>query len=288
MLGAVELGGTWVRAAVGTPQRLEARQQVENQGPSEVFAWLSGFFRAHPVKRVGLASFGPLRLDETASDHGRLLATPKPGWTGIDVVSRLTAASGGARVALETDVGAALLGEHRAGALQGCDHSAYLTVGTGVGGALLVNGRVVHGLLHPELGHLYPPRTPDDPEPGVCPFHGACVEGLASGPALAARFGRPGAEVPTSDARWKPVIEALAHLVLVVAYTTAPQRIVLGGGVGAAPGLLPQVAVAAGSLDGGYRSLDWRSLLVAPSLGADAALLGALTLAEELDCESGI
>lgn len=236
---------------------------------------------------MGLASFGPLRLDEAAPDHGCLLATPKPGWTGVNVLSRLKAATGGAQVALETDVGAALVGEHRKGAVQGCDHAAYLTAGTGVGGALLVGGVVVHGGLHPELWHLRPPRLPGDTEPGVCPFHGACVEGLASGPALFARFGRPGAAVPTSDPGWEPVVEALAHLVLTVAYATAPERIVLGGGVGTAPGLLERVRGAAERLDAGYRSLDWDALLVAPLLGADAALVGALALASERNPTSG-
>ena len=287
MLGAVELGGTWVRAAVGTTDGLRARLQTENRGPETTFAELQRFFSAHAVQRVGLASFGPLRLDPAAPDHGFLLETPKLGWTGVDVVSRLEEATGGADVVLETDVGAALVGEHHRGAVQGCNHAVYLTAGTGVGGALLVDGRLVHGVLHPELGHLYPPRLSGDTEPGVCPFHGACVEGLASGPAIAARFGRPGAAVPTSDPGWRPVIEALAHLVLAVAYTTAPERVVLGGGVGTAPGLLERVRTAAERLDGGYRRLAWDAVLVAPLLGADAALIGALALASRADAKSG-
>lgn len=278
MLGAVELGGTWVRAAVGEPGHLAEVRRWPTTTPQAVFAALTDFFATHgPVDRVGVGSFGPLRLDGRAPDAGHLLATPKPGWSGVDLAARISAAAQ-APVVLETDVGAALLGEVRHGAAQGCAHAIYLTVGTGVGAAVWADNTLLHGVLHPEAGHMRAPRLPGDRFPGVCPFHGDCVEGVASGPALRARTGRAGETLEPDHPAWAPTVHAIAHLVVNLVYTAAPERLVLGGGVGAASGVLARTQATAEALDGGYRGVDWARMLVAPGCGPEAALLGALCL----------
>lgn len=227
---------------------------------------------------MGIASFGPIRLDRRAADWGTVLATPKPGWSGMALGPRLEDALGG-RVHVETDVGAAALAEHQLGAGRGVADLAYMTVGTGIGVGILRNGQVVHGRLHPELGHLRVARDAGDGFPGVCPFHGDCLEGLASGPALAARAGRPGADVPPDDPARQTVARFVARGVHVLLSGLAVQRVVLGGGLGTAPGMLTQVRTALPDIDGGYTAgLDPARDLVAPGLGADAALVGALLL----------
>jgi fructokinase len=204
-----------------------------------------------------------------------ITTTPKPGWAHTEVVGEIGRRLG-VPVAFDTDVNAAALGEHRWGALQGLDVCCYVTVGTGIGGGVLVGGVPLHGLQHPEVGHLRIPHDrDDDPFPGVCPFHRDCWEGLASGPALEARWGRPADEVE-DDAPWALEARYLAFGLLALSAVVSPRRIVLGGGVMNRPGLLELVQRQLDQLVSGYVAVPE---LAPPALGSRAGVLGALALA---------
>ena len=194
------------------------------------------FFRAEqaqrgPLAAVGVGCFGPVDLRETSATWGFITTTPKAGWANVDVAGRLTRDLG-VPVAFDTDVNAAAFGEARWGAAQGLDTFVYLTVGTGIGGGGLQRGQPMHGLVHPEMGHMLLPRDPSaDPFPGVCPFHGGCLEGLASGPAMLARWGQPAESLPADHPAWALEARYLALAAVNLVCTLSPQRIVLGGGV---------------------------------------------------------
>jgi len=273
VFGGIEAGGSKWKCAVGTgPGDLRAVSTIATATPDETIGEAVGFFdREGPVDAIGIGSFGPVDLA-----RGVITTTPKPGWTHTDVSGEIGRRLG-VPVAFDTDVNAAALGEHRWGALQGLDVCCYVTVGTGIGGGILVGGTPVHGLQHPEVGHLRIPHDRDeDPFPGVCPFHGDCWEGLASGPAMEARWGRPADEV-ADDAPWALEARYLALGVLALMAVVSPQRIVVGGGVLNRRGLLELVQRQLDQLVSGYVAVPE---LVPPALGARAGVLGALALAE--------
>jgi len=271
--GGVETGGSKWECALGTgPDDMRATETVPTTTPRETIDRVVAFFeREGPVDAIGIGSFGPVDLA-----RGVITTTPKPGWAHTDVSGEIGRRLG-VPVAFDTDVNAAALGEHRWGALQGLDVCCYVTVGTGFGGGILVGGTPVHGLQHPEVGHLRIPHDRDeDPFPGVCPFHGDCWEGLASGPAMEARWGRPADEV-ADDAPWALEARYLALGVLALMAVVSPQRIVVGGGVLNRRGLLELVQRQLDQLVSGYVAVPE---LVPPALGARAGVLGALALAE--------
>lgn len=279
--GAIELGGTWLRMATGHADgRLLEQAREPLPHPDELVRTVADWMRRRgPVRRLGVASFGPIRLDRDAPDWGTILSTPKPGWSGIPLGRLLTDATQ-VDVLADTDVGAAALGEHVLGAGRGCRTVAYLTVGTGIGVGIRMDGAGVRGRLHPELGHMRVSRDPGDAFGGVCPFHGDCLEGLASGPALLARVGQMTGRVPPHHEAWVTEARLLARGVHVLLSGLAIERVILGGGVGTAPGLLPQVRAALREVDAGYtHGLDPVIDLVAPHLGDNAGLVGALMLA---------
>ena len=273
VFGGIEAGGSKWKCAVGTgPDELRAVSTIATATPDETIGEAVGFFdREGPVDAIGIGSFGPVDLA-----RGVITTTPKPGWAHTDVSGEIGHRLG-VPVVFDTDVNAAALGEHRWGALQGLDVCCYVTVGTGIGGGTLVGGTPVHGLQHPEVGHLRIPHDRDeDPFPGVCPFHGDCWEGLASGPAMEARWGRPADEV-ADDAPWALEARYLALGVLALMAVVSPQRIVVGGGVLNRRGLLELVQRQLDQLVSGYVAVPE---LVPPALGARAGVLGALALAE--------
>ena len=273
VFGGIEAGGSKWKCAVGTgPDELRAVSTIATATPAETIGEAVGFFdREGPVDAIGIGSFGPVDLA-----RGVITTTPKPGWAYTDVSGEIGRRLG-VPVAFDTDVNAAALGEHRWGALQGLDVCCYVTVGTGIGGGILVGGTPVHGLQHPEVGHLRIPHDRgEDPFPGVCPFHGDCWEGLASGPAMEARWGRPADEV-ADDAPWALEARYLALGVLALMAVVSPQRIVVGGGVLNRRGLLELVQRQLDQLVSGYVAVPE---LVPPALGARAGVLGALALAE--------
>ena len=294
--GGIEGGGTkWV-CAVGSGSDLRATVTIPTTSPDETIARVAEFFAAHPeIAAVGLGSFGPLDLDERSPRFGAITTTPKPGWSGTNVRS-LLAAKLGVPIAIETDVGAAALGEGRFGVAQRLDTFCYVTIGTGIGGGVVVRGEVVHGLLHPEFGHMRIPHDRDrDPFAGCCPYHGDCFEGLASGEALRRRFGVPADELSTADA-WELEADYIALGLVNVICTLSPERIILGGGVMNAPELLSLVRDRVRNLAGAY--FDTAALregivdyVVRPALGDRAGVIGALELARVCaasDCEQSV
>lgn len=233
-----------------------------------------------PLAAVGVACFGP--LDTRA---GRLFDTPKPTWAGADLRQGILPRPD-VPVRFETDVIGAALGEQARGAGQGCRDLVYVTIGTGIGAGLVVDGAPVRGRLHPEVGHLRLARAEGDTFRGVCPHHGSCWEGLASGPAIAARAGRPADELSDDDPVWEPVVHDLAQGLLALTLTTAPERLLVGGGVGLRPGLLERVRPRLLELAAGYlppqRFGDDAAWLQPAGLGSAAGIEGALVLARSM------
>lgn len=283
-LAGIELGGTKVVAVLGTGTAIVERVERPIGAPDDTFAWLgeqiAQWHAAAPISALGIASFGPIGLDRERADHGRLLRTTKPGWSGADVLGAMASAFAGP-IALHTDVTAAAIAEGTLGAARGCDDLAFMTVGTGVGVGIIVGGAPLVGMLHPEAGHIRIARVEGDDFPGYCQFHRDCLEGLASGPAIAGRTGRPGRTLADDDPAWEYVIDALAQGCATLLLTLSSERIVLGGGViNARPWLVDRIAVRSADHLGGYLPyVQDRAPLVAAALGQDAGPVGALILA---------
>lgn len=288
LVAGVELGGTKCVCVLGSgPGDVRAEVRLETTDPARTLARIAdtvaGWHAVSRLAAIGIASFGPLDLDLASPAYGRVLATPKPGWSGADVVSPLRKL--GLPIAVDTDVNAAALAEGRWGAARGLDHYVYVTVGTGIGVGTIVHGRPVRGAGHSEAGHLRVGRAAGDEFPGVCPFHGDCVEGLASGPAIAARAGRPAESLDGDDPAWPMAAHALGGLLHNLTLTVAPSRILLGGGVTSGqPQLLPLVRRALLESLRGYAHVaaigeDASQFLVAPALGQRAGSMGAIALA---------
>lgn len=300
MLAGIELGGTKVlvlRARGGT---IVDRETIATTTPRETLssavAVLERWHAEAPIAAIGIGSFGPLRLDRRAPDFGVMLPTPKPGWAGADIFGTLTAPFD-CPAMIDTDVNGAALAELRwgAGALGKVpsDSLCYITIGTGVGAGFAFNGRTVHGAMHPEIGHIRVPRAPGDGFAGRCPFHGDCIEGLVSGPALAHRFGMPGHEIDPADPRWDDVASDIAHLVSTILLGTAARQVLIGGGVGMGrTGLLARVRRNVVVQLGGYLPhVDDSSIgriVMTPLLGDQAGPLGAVALAMDALSAEGV
>lgn len=290
LLGGIEAGGTKFVCVVGTGiNDVRAETRIPTTTPAETLGQVVRFFAeaslAHgPLAALGVGSFGPVDLFRESPTFGFITTTPKPGWEGTDLAGMLGRALG-VPVGFDTDVNAAALGEWRHGAARGLDTFAYLTVGTGIGGGGLVRGRLMHGLVHPEMGHVRVPHDHvADPFRGVCPFHGDCLEGLASGPAMAARWGAPAETLGAGHPAWALEARYLALALQNIVCTLSPERIVLGGGVMAQSALLPRVRTELAAQLNGYiqapavlERID--DYVVAPALGDRAGVAGALVLA---------
>lgn len=287
LVAGVELGGTKSIAVIARGPKILARASVPTSGPAETLsalrAILAGWRGEFPFKAIGIASFGPLQLCAEDPDFGRMLNTPKPGWSGADV-AKAVAGSFDCPWRIDTDVNGAALAEYRWGAGAHCNSVCYITIGTGLGGGLLVNGAPVHGAMHPEIGHIRIRRAPGDPFKGACPFHGDCIEGLVSGPALAARFGAPSHAIADSDPGWRYVASDIAELACIVLLTISAQRLLFGGGVTVSrPFLLPAVRNIVVERLSSYlpfiTAQKAENIILAPALGDDAGPLGAVALA---------
>ena len=285
--GGIEAGGTkWVCGIGSGPDDLEQTVSFPTTTPDETIGRAVDFFgRSGELTAVGVGSFGPIDVRRSSPTWGHITTTPKPGWADTDVVSALHLALD-VPVGFDTDVNASALGEQRWGAAVGLETFSYITVGTGIGGGGMANGRLMHGLVHPEVGHMRIPHDrARDPFEGVCPYHGDCFEGLASGGALRARWGTSGEEL-ADPAAWELEAEYLALGVVNLVCTLSPQRIILGGGVMRQPVLLPLVRRRVRELLAGYvaapelqESID--DFVVAPGLGERAGVLGAIELAKQ-------
>lgn len=289
MYGGVETGGTWCVCALGCgPDQIVAEERFRTTDPEPTLAQIVEFFRHHRGARaIGVGSFGPIDLDPGSPTWGYVTTTPKPGWRDVSVAGVIRDRLG-LPVAFETDVGAAAVGEHRWGAGRGVASLSYLTVGTGIGGALIAGGRPWHGLVHPEIGHMRIPHDRVlDPFEGSCPAHGDCWEGLASGHAIAERWKLAPEELPDDHPAWALEAEYLALGILNIVMVASPQRVVVGGGVMERGSLLEAVRpwlrrLVAGYLDSALLGSEIDSYLVPPALGDRAGVLGAIALAQAL------
>ena len=279
MLGAIETGGTKFVCAVGNGPDDLRLAEVPTTTPEATVAGVIGFFRAQPpIDSLGIASFGPIDRRPGSPAFGRITSTPKANWRNYDIVGTMKEALG-VVVGFDTDVNAAVLAEARWGAGRELTDLIYLTVGTGIGGGAMVNRQLLHGLIHPEMGHMpIPHDRTADPFSGCCPYHGDCLEGLASGPALEARWDAPGEALPSDHPAWALEARYLALALMNLVCAFSPQRIILGGGVMQQARLFDLVrAELAQRLNGYIQSGD----VVPAQLGRRAGVLGALILAEQ-------
>ena len=288
VLGGVEAGGTKFVCVTGLADgTILQRERFDTRDPASTVADMRTFFDrvlqgGQRLAAIGVAAFGPLELRRDHVAYGHIGVTPKAGWSHTDLVGPLAAFD--VPVAIDTDVNGAALGEGAWGAAQGLDQFVYLTVGTGIGGGAVVGGATIQGLVHPEIGHVSVARQADDEFAGVCPFHGDCLEGMASGPAIAARWGRPAEELSGDELTRAVDVEAayLAAGIRNVVYTLAPQRIVIGGGVRNLPGLFPAIRRHLADQLNGYPGLPEQvaeDFVVPAGCGDDAGTMGALALA---------
>lgn len=287
--GGIESGGTkFVCAIGGETGELLARTEFPTTTPAQTIGSALDFFRSQPHKLagIGIGSFGPVDLDPASPKFGYITSTPKSGWRDTELVGTVRRATG-LPVVFDTDVNAAALGEARWGAAQGLDTFLYLTIGTGLGGGGMANGRLLHGLVHPEMGHIRVPHDrAADPFPGCCPFHGDCLEGLVSGPALAARWGQRGETLPPAHPAWDLEAHYIALGLATWICTLSPRRIILGGGVMRQAGLIENIRAKVLALLNGYIQSPEileriAAYIVPPALGADAGVLGAIALAAQ-------
>lgn len=290
LFGGIEGGGTKFVCAVGTgPDNIVDEIRFPTTTPAETIDTALGFFRGAVAKgatlrAVGIASFGPVDPNPASPTFGYVTSTPKPGWANTDFAGPVRAALG-VPVGFDTDVNGAALGEGTWGAAQGLDTFVYLTVGTGIGGGAMVEGRMLHGVMHTEMGHIRIPHDFDaDPFPGNCPYHGDCFEGLATGPSIEARWGHRAETLPPDHPAWALEAHYLGLACANFVLTNCPQRIILGGGVMQQAHLFPMIRREVQASLNGYvripeilRAID--SYIVPPGLGNRAGVLGAIALA---------
>ena len=291
LIAGVELGGTKVVCILATgPDDVRDEVRITTTTPSVTLAavqsCLQKWQKTHRFDAIGISSFGPLILNSGSEAYGRIERTPKAGWSGTDVLTPFKAFR--VPIDLQTDVNGAAIAEGLWGAAQDLLAWAYVTVGTGIGVGTIIDGRPIRGLGHSEAGHLRVPRLAGhEGFAGVCPFHGDCVEGLASGPAIAARAGSPAETLPSGAGAWDEPVHAIAGLCHNLVMTSLPQRILIGGGVGAGqPHLLPRIRASLRNSLGGYghgadiaERID--DYIVHPLLSARAGPLGAIAVGRE-------
>src|SRR3984885_14532475 len=287
--GCVEAGGTKFVVALGNERgEILAQERFPTTDPVSPLAATSAFLRRArtfgSLAAIGVGSFGPVDLDKTSARYGFITKTPKAGWSGTDMAGTL-AREFACPIGFDTDVNAAALAEQRWGAARDVSNLVYLTIGTGIGGGVIVDGVPIHGLMHPEIGHIHPRRHPLDVGfEGVCPFHGDCLEGLASGPAVVARTGALLQQLDEAHPQWPIQADYLGQLCAQLVLTVSPRRIVMGGGVMSQARLLPLIRPRllhwlGGYVDRGEILTDCDRYVVAPELGDNAGVRGALILA---------
>lgn len=289
LFGGLEAGGTKFVCAVGTgPDDIVADTRFPTTTPDETIGQAIAFFEGYrgDLSAVGIGTFGPVDLDKKSETYGYITSTPKPHWANTDLAGRVGRALD-VPIGFDTDVNAAVFGERKWGAAQGLDNFIYLTIGTGIGGGAMVNGRLLHGLVHPEMGHVSLPHDFErDPFPGRCPFHGDCLEGMASGPAIEDRWGKPGDKLADDHPAWALEAHYLAHALMIYTLVLSPERIILGGGVMGQKQLFPLIRGKVQDYLNGYvqspailEGID--SYIVPPGLGSKAGVLGSMALGME-------
>ena len=294
MYAGIEAGGTKFVCGIGSgPANLLARTTIPTTTPEETIQNTVNFIqtqiKAHgKLSGIGIASFGPLDPDPGSPTYGYITSTPKPGWSNFDFAGSIRR-SMDVPIGFDTDVNGAALGEWRWGAAQGLDTFIYLTIGTGIGGGGMINGRLMHGLVHPEMGHIHIPHDHlVDPFPGVCPFHKDCLEGLATGPAMHKRWGQPPDTLPPDHPAWALEAHYLALALANFILTLSPQRIILGGGIMHQEHLIQLIRDEVQTTLNNYvqspQILDnIHEYIVPPALGDRAGVLGGIALAIEAE-----
>lgn len=282
MYGAIEAGGTKFVCAVSDEQlEIKERVSIPTTTPRETLKQVFDFFDQYPLKAIGIGSFGPIDVNEKSATYGYVTSTPKTSWKNFDFLGAIKQQYD-IPVAWTTDVNAAAYGEYKKGSARGTESCLYLTIGTGIGGGAVVDGKVLSGFGHPEMGHLLVRMHPDDDFKGVCPYHGNCLEGIAAGPAIEKRYGKKGNNLAEDKKVWE--IEAFYLAQALVNYTLilSPEKIILGGGVMKQTQLLPLVKKEFTKLMAEYvstPSLD--EYIVMPELEDNAGIMGCLLMASE-------
>lgn len=290
LYGGIEAGGTKFVCAIGRgPDEIHATHTFPTRGPQETIGEAITFFKEQrqdtDLAAIGIASFGPLDPNPDSDDHGYITTTPKPGWAYTNFYGAIQDALQ-VPIGFDTDVNAAALGEHRWGAAQDVETFVYLTIGTGIGGGAMVEGKLVHGLMHPEMGHVHIPHDLiGDTFKGTCPYHGDCLEGLASGPAIEARWGVRGEALPDDHPAWELEAHYLALGLVNFITVLSPQRIIMGGGVMQEQKLFPLIRQEVQILLNKYIAVPEilehiDKYIVPPALGGQAGVLGAIALAQ--------
>lgn len=287
LIGGIELGGTKSIAILAQGTEILEKVVFPTEKPQDTLPRLRDQLMvwdlAAKLDAIGIASFGPLQLSPTRPGFGMMLATPKPFWTGAPVAEELTR-SFSCPWTIDTDVNGAGLAEYLWGAGKGCETVCYITIGTGLGGGLISHGRAVHGAMHPEIGHILTRRSAGDTFSGACPFHGDCIEGLVSGPALATRFGGPADKASDTHPVWEHVADDIAELACTLLLTASPERLLFGGGVTTSrPFLLPMVRNRVLDRLGSYLPFlnkdSVADIIRAPAFGNEAGPKGTIALA---------
>ncbi len=286
MLGAIEAGGTKFVCAVGTVEgELIERIQVDTEMPEQTMSKVIAFFQKHPIEALGIGSFGPIDIEKASNTYGNITSTPKPGWGNYPFVETMKEALD-VPIEFNTDVNAAALGELMHGAAKGLDSCLYITVGTGIGAGAVVQGNLLQGLSHPEMGHVLVRRHPEDTYKGRCPYHGDCVEGMAAGPAIEERWGKKGLQLADRQEVWELEAYYLAQALMQYILIVSPKKIIMGGGVMKQAQIFSLVHKQLQELLNGYVAMPQiteriNEYIVPPALGDDAGITGALMLAKQ-------
>lgn len=283
LIGGIEAGGTKMVCAVGDENGvIKDRTSFPTRQPEETFADMIAYYRNWDIQALGIGCFGPLDLNRQSRTYGYITKTPKPGWGNCDIVGAFKDALG-VPVGFDTDVNGAVLGEVTWGAAKGLDSAIYITIGTGVGVGVYVNGGLLHGLVHPEGGHILLMKHPKDTYEGKCPFHKTCMEGLAAGPSIEARWGKKAAELADRDEVWELEAYYIAQAITDYILTYSPQKIILWGGVMHQEKLFGMVRKEVQRLLNGYVAHEMITerideYIVPPALGEDPGIKGAIKL----------
>jgi fructokinase len=283
LIGAIEAGGTKFVCGIGNEEGVITQQiSIATTTPDKTLEEVVSFFKDKGIEALGVGSFGPIDLDETSPSYGYITSTPKQYWVNFDLMGELKKHFD-VPIGFDTDVNAAALGESLWGAAKGLDSCLYMTVGTGIGVGALVEGKLVHGLTHPEMGHIMVRRHEDDTFPGRCPFHGDCLEGLAAGLAIEDRWGKKGHELEDSPEVWEMEAHYLAQAIANYILILSPKKVIVGGGVMKQTQLYPLVRKKVKEILGGYVQSEqilerMDEYIVPPGLGDNAGLAGAMGL----------
>ena len=277
LVGGVELGGTkCVLAVAKSPIDILHRTVIPTGNPQKTLQGIFDFFSGYELNRIGIGTFGPVILDSESKNYGLLISESKKGWKGINLFKEFSSNSK-AKINIDTDVNAAAIGEYNYGAGQSCQALIYITIGTGIGGGVLVNGKSHTGNFHLEIGHMQVPNS--DNFQGICQIHGDCWEGLASGPSIEARWGVIPSELPESHEAWEKEAELLASGIVSIIANHSPDRVILGGGVMKQKHLFSMIRSKVGEMWNDFTPLASPSeLIVEPGLGSDSGIIGALVL----------